>query len=367
MNLPLRSLPATALSAMAACLLLPATGAEITQNGIQTAFRVLQKEYIRRDDLTFDELNRAALQGLLTRLQFGAELVRRDKDALPAANAGLVATVLLQKIALLRPGTLDLKETAAVEQKLAAFGSQGIEHLILDLRVPAAPGDFDAAAAFLSLFVPRGEILFKTRQMAGTGTEVLRNEREPLWPRTLLVLVDHETSNVGEAVAGALRQRGQALVLGAATRGAAVRYETVPVDAEWALRFARAEVLLADDRPLFQKGVQPDLPVTLAPEMKRLLFLPSQPTAPLEAIRDLPRPRFNEAALVAGTNPELDDLIRRGKGETLPQDAPRAQDRVLQRAVDLLLTRQHLQGVKLDWKPKRSTAPGVRRAIPVNE
>jgi hypothetical protein len=34
---------------------------DISQAGIQTAFRILQKEYIRSSDLTFEVLNRAAL------------------------------------------------------------------------------------------------------------------------------------------------------------------------------------------------------------------------------------------------------------------------------------------------------------------
>ena len=67
---------------------------DITQNGIQTAFRVLQKEYIRSGDLTFDELNRAALHGLLERLQFGAELVSRTENAKLADPGGVQADTL---------------------------------------------------------------------------------------------------------------------------------------------------------------------------------------------------------------------------------------------------------------------------------
>nr|WP_256199930.1 hypothetical protein [Verrucomicrobium spinosum] len=47
---------------------------QLPQNGVQSAFQILRRDYIRRDDLTFEELNRAALQGLLERLHFGASL-----------------------------------------------------------------------------------------------------------------------------------------------------------------------------------------------------------------------------------------------------------------------------------------------------
>ncbi|MBL9182217.1 MAG: hypothetical protein JNN17_08755 [Verrucomicrobiaceae bacterium] len=360
-------------SAICALLIAPAALAaeakapDITQNGIQTAFRVLQKEYIRSGDLTFDELNRAALHGLLERLQFGAELVSRTQDAKQADAGGVQAETLRPGIALLRPKAFRKEEIAAIEQHLAKFVKEGAKHLILDLRAPAAPSDFDVAAAMLGLFVPENEVLFKTRQMTDSNTEVLRSDREPLWKASLLVLIDNDTCNVGEAIAAVLRQRKQALLIGAPTRGAAVRYETIPVDANWSLRFARAEVLLPDDSSIFQKGLAPDFPVKLAEKTKRAFFDPDNKTRAATTITDTPRVRFNEAALVAGTNPELDSYIRRSAGEPLPEDQPKPRDTVLQRAVDFLITSDHLQAAKINWSQKLPPEPPAPKAVPVNE
>ena len=340
---------------------------DITQNGIQTAFRVLQREYIRSGDLTLDELNRAALHGLLERLQFGAELVARTDDAKQADAGGVQAETLRPGIALLRPKAFRKEEIAAMEQHLAKFVKDGAKHLILDLRAPAAPGDFDVAAAMLGLFVPENDVLFKTRQMTDSNTEVLRSDREPLWKASLLVLIDGDTCNVGEAVAAVLRQRKQALLIGAPTRGAAVRYETIPVDTNWSLRFARAEVLLPDDSSIFQKGLAPDFPIQLAEKTKRASFDPENKTRAATTITDTPRVRFNEAALVAGTNPELDSYIRRSAGEPLPEDQPKPRDTVLQRAVDFLITSDHLQAAKINWSQKLPPEPPAPKAVPVNE
>jgi hypothetical protein len=339
---------------------------DLTQNGIQTAFRVLQSEYIRSGDLTFNELNRAALLGLLERLQFGAQIVPRSEETREAGPGGVQADILRPGIGLLRPRAFRQQESAEMERHLAAFVQQGMKHLILDLRVPSLPGDFDVAAAMLGLFVPEGEVLFKTRQMRESGTEVQRSARAPLWTASVLVLVDEETCNVGEAIAAVLRQRKQGMLIGAPTRGAAVRYETIPVDARWSLRFARAEVLMADDSSIFQKGLRPDFPVALDSKEKHALFDAEGRTRPADTITDTPRQRFNEAALVAGTNPELDTYIRRSSGGTLPEDLPKAQDRVLQRAVDFLLTTDHLQGAKIDWNRKPPAEPPVPKARPVN-
>jgi hypothetical protein len=343
--------------------------ADITQAGIQTAFRVLQREYIRSGDLTFDELNRAALQGLLERLQFGAELISRKADALPADPGGVQVETLRPGTVLLRPRSFTKAEVAPIEQHLTAFIKAGVQHLILDLRAPMAPGDFDVAAAVLELFVPQSEILFKTRQMTDSTSEVLRSGREPLWKGPLLILIDEETGNIGETIAAVLRQRHQALLIGAPTRGAAVRYETIPVDATWSLRFARAEVLLPDDSSIFQTGIQPDFPIAIDVKLKRLFFDPEGKITPKSTITDHPRPRFNEAALVAGTNPELDLYLRRSAGKSIPEDMPKSHDLALQRAADLLLTRDHLNAAKIDWKrkPAKPTEPPVPKAQPVSE
>ena len=43
--------------------------------GLQEAFRILRSKYIQKEDLTPLEINRAALQGVVDRLEFGADLV----------------------------------------------------------------------------------------------------------------------------------------------------------------------------------------------------------------------------------------------------------------------------------------------------
>ncbi|MBL9176654.1 MAG: hypothetical protein JNM65_01250 [Verrucomicrobiaceae bacterium] len=340
---------------------------DISQAGIQTAFRILQKEYIRSSDLTFDELNRAALAGLLKRLDFGAELIPRKLESVPNALKGVRAELLTPRTAYLRPLAMTTREVAEVEQHLRKFTEGRVAHLILDLRTPAPPGDFGDAAALLSLFAPKGEVLFKMKQMGQGATETETNAREPVWTKPLLVLVDDETNNLGETIAAVLHQRKQALLIGAPTRGGAVRYETVPVDAEWSLRFARAEVLLADDSSVFKMGLKPDFEVSLGTARKHQAFEAAIGRNVKSTITDIPRARFNEAALVARKNPELEAYIRRSAGEPPPEDEPRPADTVLQRAVDLITTRTLLEEAKIDWKRAANPAgaPPMKKAVPV--
>jgi hypothetical protein len=93
--------------------------------------------------------------------------------------------------------------------------------------------------------------------------------------------------------------------------------------------------------------------------MKRVLFAEDPP--PLsETIFETSRPRYNEAALVARKNPELDEFIRRSSGSKV-QTETKPQDPVLQRAVDMLLARSLLGSSSLDWDQQTPRPPSTIR------
>jgi hypothetical protein len=206
--------------------------------------------------------------------------------------------------------------------------------------------------------------MFKLKQVGREDAQLFISHRASLWTHPILVLVDEETGNLGETIAAALHQRKQAILIGTATRGASVQYESLPLDDQWILRFARAEMLLPDDRSLFKKGLQPDHPISLPSRTKRLLFdhAESQPSAKDSAF-DKPKPRYNESALVAGKHPELDDYIRRSAGQTAEADRDAPRDLVLQRAVDMFIMRSQLQTANLDWAANpRDARPTIKKA-----
>jgi hypothetical protein len=335
----------------------------VSQAAIQNAFQILRSDYIRSNELSFDELNRAALQGLLQRLYLGATLIRKSDALRPVSTTGVVAEKLTPEVAYLRPQAYTNAEVDQLKTKLREFRNATVPHLILDLRSAAAPGEFDVAAAMLECFIPEGELIFKLKQVGRDDSQLFISHSTPLWTAPLLVLVDQETNNLGETIAAVLRQRKQAVLLGSHTRGATVRYETQPLDGEWLLRFARAEMLLADDLSLFQEGLPVDFAIDLPIDSKRRLF-PSENPPPLkQTVFDQARPRYNEAALVARKNPELEEYIRRSAGIAPDDSQQQVHDTVLQRAVDILLTRTHLDGANLPWGQKMNAPPPtVRKA-----
>lgn len=325
---------------------------KLSQASIQSALQILRSDYIRSTDLNFDELNRAAMQGLLQRLDFGAEILSKVEAQRPPSKGGVIAETLTPEIAFLRPLAFSESETSMLQIKLREYRDAEITQLILDLRSAAAPGDFAGAAAMLECFIPEGEILFKLKQVGRNDTQLFISHQSSLWTHPVIVLIDEETSNLGETIAAVLHHRKQAILVGTSTRGASVQYESIPLDDQWILRFARAEMLLTDDTSLFKKGLQPDHVVSLPVHLKRVLFDRSitQSTRDLkDSAFDQKKPRYNEAALVAGKHPELDDYIRRSAGQTSTADQDTPSDLVLQRAVDMLIMHAQLQAVDLDW------------------
>lgn len=344
-----------------ACLLLGASAAEaadrpvdqLGQAALQNAFQLLRGEYIRGEEITHDEINRAAMQGLLQRLDLGAELVARSEAA--KAREGVVAAKLAPGLLYLRPRALTGREAAEIGDRLA--DAKEVLHLILDLRTPMPPGDFEAAAALLDAFVPAGELLFKLQQPGREDARLFLATGEARWNGPVVLLIDADTSNLGETVAAVLHTRGRALLVGAPTRGATVRYETLPLDERWQLRFARAEMLLPDGTSLFRKGLRPDFPVDLDGGAKRRLF--DSVGTPAATVFEQGRPRYNEAALLARRNPELESYIRRSAGEADDADRIPDSDRVLQRAVDMLTASDHLGASRLRWPASAPVAPAA--------
>ena len=322
----------------------------LPQNAVQSAFQVLRRDYIHREDLSYEELNRAALQGLLERLDFGAALVPSGVQE-KIAEPGVHSEFLAPDTAYLRPETFGEGEGAMFEKALAGIVEKKAKHLILDLRA-AEGGLFEEASLMLQCLLPQGELMFKMKQLNSDEADLFISKQAPQWEGRIVVLVDGETGSAAETVAAVLHARGRALLVGAKTRGATVRYSLVKLSESTTLRYASAEMLLPDGASYFKKGLTPHFPVPADMAEKRKAFAGSRGKSHQPFIMDRVRPRFNERALVHDLNPELDDYVHRSAGKPLPGDAGQIRDVVTQRALDLFQGSEFSAQTRLNWKVK---------------
>ena len=232
-------------------------------------------------------------------------------------------------IGYVRIGALSPDNLGALDKALTDFAAKKIDAMVIDLRATSS-SDFNVAAEMTKHFVPKGKTLWTLRKTSARQDRAFTNDRDPGFQGTTMVLLDSETSGPAEAMAAALKAHDQALLIGQPSAGRAVEYSDFPLTSGKVLRVAVAEVIGPNGLSLFPDGVKPDLPVELPLAQKHQIFSQSAQRGLTNFVFEAERPHFNEAALIAGTNPEIEiRQQRRGPEESV-------HDSVLQRAVDVI-------------------------------
>lgn len=302
------------------------------ENDLQAAIAALKSNFTNPEAITDTELNRATLQGLLMRMPGGLVLVPGKESAQAESSFPFYSEVFENHIAYIRIGALDANNLKELDKKLQDFTAKKVDAVILDLRASGS-GDFATAAEFGKRFCPKGKTLFSVRRPAARENKGFTSDRDPAFQGLVAVLADSDTAGGAEALAATLKLNDKALVIGQTTAGHAVEYSDVPLPSGKTLRVASAEVVLPDSQPLFPGGVKPDLPVDMSIADKRQIFRQGE-KGMSQFVYETERPHLNEAALIAGTNPELDipDAQRRLRA----REKPALRDSVLQRALDVV-------------------------------
>ena len=300
---------------------------------LQAALSLLKNNFTSPDSLTEAELNRATLTGLLVRMPGGLMLLPSRESATPEPNTPFYSEIFEGHVGYLRLGALNNANLKELDKKLQEFAQKKVDGVIVDLRASNA-GDFGVAAEFAKRFCPKGKPLFTIRKPGARQDRQFSSDRDPAFQGLIVVLADGDTIGGAEALAAMLRLYDKALIIGEPSAGRAVEYSDLPLPSGKILRVAATEAVLPDGQPLFPSGVKPDLPVEMAAVEKRQIFRLSSDKGMSPFVYETERPHLNEAALMAGTNPEIDipDAQRRNRtrqGQSL-------RDSILQRALDVV-------------------------------
>ena len=299
---------------------------------LQAAITLLKNNFTTPDAINETELNRATLEGLLARQSRGVMLLpppSRGESGPAEIAAPFYGEIFEGHVGYLRPGALNAANLKAMDKKLDEFASKKVDAVIVDLRASTG-SDFAVAAEFAKRFCPKGKPLFILRKPAARQDRAFNSDREPIFQGLMAVLADGETAGGAEGLAGALRLNDKALIIGQPTAGRAAEYSDLPLPSGKVLRVAVTEAVLPEGQPLFPDGVKPDLPVEMSMVEKRQIFQLSADKGMGQFVYETERAHLNEAALIAGTNPELEARQQRRSSDENLHDA------VLQRAVDVI-------------------------------
>jgi C-terminal processing protease CtpA/Prc len=178
--------------------------------------------------------------------------------------------------------------------------------------------------------------LFTLVEPKGGEAQAYTSSQDPIFTGPIAVLVSQDNAGSAEAVAGTLRDQLHALIIGQKTSGRAVEYEQYPIGDNLLLTVAVKELLIPGAPLIFPNGLSPDITVPFPKQQQDAILALTDQNGVADYILDEERPHTNEAALVAGKNPDLDAYeADHGNGKSKQQHV---KDVVLQRAIDFLTT-----------------------------
>ncbi len=326
-----------AVFAFSACILqaadVPPAGLRDTVNTldaaqVEKAIDALQSNFLSPAALDPGSKQKALLEGLVRRLSPGVSIVAADSAKPAPAPVPFLAEILDDRAGYIRPGEIDAATLTQLDVALASFAEKKLPGVILDLRAVPGGSEFESAADFARRFCPKGKMLFSIQKPSAKQERILTSNQSPSYEGILVVLTDPDTSGGAEALAATLRVNAGAMIVGSDTAGEAVEFTEIPLGAGKILRVAVSQVVLPDKTPLFPGGVKPDIAISLPPGTLEEIFAASREKGVSQFVFDYERPRMNEAALVANTNPEIES--------TRERSAAPLRDSVLQRAMDLV-------------------------------
>ena len=303
---------------------------------LQAVITLLKSNFTHPDAITDTELNRATVEGLLARLPRGVMLLAGKENPPGAVPSAFYSEIIAGHIGYVRVGLLNSPNLQALDKSLNAFAGKKVNALIVDVRASQPTDDLALAAEFAKRFCPKGKAILTLRKPAGRQDRVFTSDRDPAFRGLVMVLADGDTAGAAEAIAAALRFYDKALVIGQPTAGRAAEYSDLPVPNGKILRLAVAEMISPEGRSLFPEGVKPDLPVEMSLADKRQIFQLSGEKGMSPFVYEAGRPHMNEAALLAGTNPEVEAAEAAQQRRGRAPEKPPPHDPVLQRALDVI-------------------------------
>jgi hypothetical protein len=219
--------------------------------------------------VTDTELNRAAVQGLVTAL---GPKVALTPNGTPAGQSNKIP--LLSQTTLFE-GSFAYLRVSSVSDGLAAelrnacqrlSSTNKLKGLILDLRYTDGI-DYAAAAAVADLFLAKSVPLLNW----GDGM-TSSHEKSDALRLPVVVLVNHQTARAAEALAALFRQTGVGLILGGASAGQAMVMQDFPLKDGEHLRIATVPVTMGNGSTLSAQGIKPDIAVAVSPENERAYY-----------------------------------------------------------------------------------------------
>src|SRR6516165_6825424 len=307
----------------------------LNQTGLQQVIEQLRSNYVDPNALTNQGINEATVEGLISKLGPGATIETKADSEKVLPNRPFKSDLIEKQFGYVRLGSLAARDLAQLDGALTDLRAKGATGVILDLRTMPPGSEFDLAAAIADRFIPKGKVLFKLVGSKEGTDRVFTSGSDPIFSGPVATLVSSDNAGTAEAIAGVLRSQIHSLIFGQKTSGRAVEYAHYPLEDQLVLKVAVSELVIPGSARIFPGGLAPDIDVPFSKQQQDNILALTDERGLDGYIFDEERPHTNEAALVAGRNPDLDAFESYQAAKTAQ---PKPKDIVLQRAIDFLTT-----------------------------
>lgn len=166
-----------------------------------------------------------------------------------------------------------------LERGLDKLEQQGMKGLVLDLR--GNPGGLlDQAVAVCEKFLPRGELVVSTEgRNAEQKSEYKAKGLKPRPKLPMVILINGGSASASEIVAGCLQDLKRAVILGEQSFGKGSVQSILTLNDGAALRLTTAKYYTPSHKVIHEKGITPDIIVSMSDEDERALYLQRAPGA----------------------------------------------------------------------------------------
>jgi carboxyl-terminal processing protease len=161
----------------------------------------------------------------------------------------------------IRVSTFQARTGNDLREQLLALQQQSnnaLRGLVLDLRNNPG-GVLGAAVAVADTFLESGQIVYTEGRIADSELEFKAKPPDVLEGAPLIVLVNEGSASASEIVAGALQDRGRAVIMGRRTFGKGSVQTILPMTNDTALKLTTARYYTPSGRSIQAEGIKPDI------------------------------------------------------------------------------------------------------------